>query len=166
MPLKFANTDEARKVVLDESKKWRTALEKARTSKEGAKELATTMVAATDTLVSAQAFTLDVLTGVQIEQGAIKEGLDHANKAMDMLSTEHNTIREAVNQQEKEQESTSKEAEKAVVKAKATQNALHRLQLERSQTVVIVRNLAPLRPAKSRMMIWRNWWPECSKNCM
>ena len=70
MPLKFANTDEARKMVLDESKKWRTALEKARTSKEGAKELATTMVAATDTLVSAQAFTLDVLTGVQIEQGA------------------------------------------------------------------------------------------------
>jgi len=51
MPLKFTNTEEARKLVLDESKKWRQALERAKTSKDGAKEVAAAMVTATDTIV-------------------------------------------------------------------------------------------------------------------
>ena len=74
MPLKFQNTDEARKLVLDEARKWRAALEKARSSKDGIKEMANTMVTATDTLVSTQAYTLEVLAGVQSEQVVMQEG--------------------------------------------------------------------------------------------
>jgi len=33
MPLRFNTPDEARKLVLDESKKWRAALEKSKTQK-------------------------------------------------------------------------------------------------------------------------------------
>ena len=53
MPLKFNNTKEAQKLVLDESKKWRHTLEEAKT-KDGSKEVAVAMVTATDTMVSAQ----------------------------------------------------------------------------------------------------------------
>ena len=50
MPLKFNNTEEARKLVLDEFKKWRQALEKVKTSKNGAKDVTAVMVTATDQL--------------------------------------------------------------------------------------------------------------------
>ena len=69
MPLKFTNTEEARKLVLDESKKWRQALEKAKTSKDGAKEVAAAMVTATDTIVSAQVHTMDQVMDIRKEQG-------------------------------------------------------------------------------------------------
>ena len=38
----------------------------------------------------------------------------------------------------------SKDSEKAAAKVKATQNTLYKLQLERSQSVIIIRNLAPI----------------------
>ena len=63
---------------------------------------------------------------------------------MDMLATEHDEIKVVVNKQEKVQESASKDAEKAAYRAKAATVALYKLQLERSQSVVVIRNLAPL----------------------
>ena len=144
MPLKFNTTDEARKLVLDESKKWRAALEKSKAAKDGAKEIATTMVAATDVLVSTQTFTLDALSGIQAEVEVVKGGVDKTAEAVNMLSEEHDQIKEAVNQHEKKQDMVSKNTANATVKAKATQNALYRLQLERSQSVVVIRNIPPL----------------------
>ena len=99
MPLKFNNTEEARKLVPDESKKWRQALEKAKTSKDG--------------LVSAQVHTMDQVMDIRKEQGIVREGLEKANKAIDMLASEHDEIKVVVNKQEKVQETASKEAEKA-----------------------------------------------------
>ena len=74
MPLKFNNTDEARKLILDKARKWRAALEKAKSSKDGVKEVANTMVSATDTLVSTQTYTLDVLANVQAKQLVMQGG--------------------------------------------------------------------------------------------
>ena len=86
MPLKFSNMEEARKLVLDESKKWRQALEKAKTSKDGVKDVAAAMVTATDTIVSAQVHTMDQVMNIRKEQGIVREGLEKANKAMDFFS--------------------------------------------------------------------------------
>ena len=135
MPLKFNNTEEARKLVLDESKKWRQALEKAKTSKDGAKDVAAAMVtcAATDALVSAQVHTMDQVMDMKKEQGIVREGMEKANKAMDMLASEHDEIKVVVNKQEKVQETASKDAEKAAYPVKAATVALYKLQLERSQ---------------------------------
>ena len=144
MPLKFNNTEEARKLVLDESKKWRQALEKAKTSKDGVKDVAAAMVTATDTIVSAQVHTMDQVMDIKKEQGIVREGLEKANRAMDMLANEHDEIKVVVNKQEKVQETVSKDAEKAAYRAKAATVALYKLQLERSQSVVVIRNLAPL----------------------
>ena len=144
MPLRFNTPDEARKLVLDESKKWRAALEKSKTQKEGAKEIATTMVAATDVIVSTQVFTLDAIARVQAEQEIMREGMDKTAEAVDMLAKEHDQIQLAVNDSEKEREAMSKGSEKAAVKVRATQNAFYELQLERSQSVIIIRNLAPI----------------------
>ena len=144
MPLRFNTPDEARKPVLDESKKWRAALEKYKTQKEGAKEIASTMVAATDVIVSTQVFTLDAIAGVQAEQEVMREGMDKTAEAVDMLAKEHDQIQLAVNDSEKEREAMSKGSEKAAVKVRATQHALYKLQLERSQSVIIIRNLAPI----------------------
>ena len=83
MPLKFNNTQEARKLVLDESKKWRQALEKAKTSKDGAKDVAAAMVTATDTIVSAQVLTMDQVMDIKTEQGIVREGLEKADEDMD-----------------------------------------------------------------------------------
>ena len=89
MPLKFNNSDEARKFILDESKKWRATLEKAKTSKDGVRETATVMVTATDALVSAQTHTIDAVIQLQRDQVVVQGGLEKANSAMDMLSQEH-----------------------------------------------------------------------------
>ena len=61
-----------------------------------------------------------------------------------MLMGEHNGIKLVVNKQEKVQESTTKDAEKAAYRAKAATVALYKLQLERSKSVVVIRNLALL----------------------
>ena len=148
MPLKFNNSDEARKFILDESKKWRASLEKAKTSKDGAKETATVMVNATDALVSAQTHTIDAVMVLQREQAVVQGGLEKANTAMDMLSAENTTIKDTVNRQERDQEAAAKEADKAAVRAKAHQNWLYRLQLERSQAVIVIRNLPPMTNAR------------------
>ena len=132
MPLRFGTSDEARKTILDESKKWRTVLEKARGAKDGLKEVANTVIAANDVLVSAQAFTLEKIDQISSGQAALEGGLDKTQKAVDMLSTEHLAIKDAVNKNEKRLDSGDKEAERLTVRAKAAQNAIHRLQLERS----------------------------------
>ena len=144
MPLRFNTPDEARKLVLDESKKWRAALEKSKTQKDGAKDIATTMVAATDVIVSTQFFALDAISGVQAEQEVMKEGVEKTAEAVDMLSKEHDQIQLVVNDAEKEREAMSKGSDRAAAKMKATQNAMYRMQLERSQSVIIIRNLAPI----------------------
>ena len=144
MPLRFNTSDEARKLILDESKKWRTVLEKARGAKDGLKDVANTVIASNDVLVSAQAFTLDKLEHISQGQEALGMGLDKTQKAVDMLSNEHLAIKEAVNKNEKKIDNSDKEAERLAQRAKAAQNAIHRLQLERSQTVLVVRNLGPL----------------------
>ena len=144
MPLRFNNTEEARKLVLNESKKWRAALEKSKTQKEGAKDIATSMVAATDVIVSTQVFTLDTIAGVQAEQAVVREGMERTSEAVDMLAKEHEQIQLAVNDSEKEREAMSKGSENAALKLRAAQNALYKLQLERSQSVIIIRNLAPI----------------------
>ena len=148
MPLRFGTSDEARKTILDESKKWRTVLEKARGAKDGLKEVANTVIAANDVLVSAQAFTLEKIDQISSGQGALEGGLDKTQKAVDMLSTEHLAIKDAVNKNEKRLDSGDKEAERLTVRAKAAQNAIHRLQLERSQSVIVIRNLAPMSTGK------------------
>ena len=112
--------------------------------KEGAKDIATTMVAATDVIVSTQVFALDAIAGVQAEQEAMKEGIEKTAEAVDMLAKEHDQIQLVVNDSEKEREAMSKGNEKAAAKVKATQNALYKLQLERSQSVIIIRNLPPI----------------------
>ena len=116
MPLRFNTPDEARKLVLDESKKWRAALEKSKTQKEGAKDIAATMVAATDVIVSTQVFALDAIAGVQAEQEAMKEGIGKTAEAVDMLAKEHDQIELVVNNSEKEIEAMCKGNEKASAK--------------------------------------------------
>ena len=69
--------------MLDESKKWRQALEKAKTSKDGAKDVAAAMVTATDTIVSAQVLTMDQVMDIKKEQGIVREGLEKADEDMD-----------------------------------------------------------------------------------
>ena len=133
---------------MDESKKWRASLEKAKSSKDGVKETATVMVNATDALVSAQTHTIDAVMMLQREQAVVQGGLEKANAAMDMLSAENTTIKDTVNKQERDQEAAAKEADKAAVKAKAHQNSLYRLQLERSQAVIVIRNLPPMTNAR------------------
>jgi len=105
------------------------------------------MVTVTDTLVSTQAYTLEVLAGVQSEQVVMQEGMDKQGRALDMLHEEHDSIRKAVDAQEVNQEAQSRETERAMGKARATQNSIHRLQLERSQSVIVVHNIAPLTSA-------------------
>ena len=87
---------------------------------------------------------MDQVMDIRKEQGIVREGLEKANKAMDMLATEHDEIKVVVNKQEKVQETASKDAEKAAYPVKAATVALYKLQLERSQLVVVIRNLAPL----------------------
>ena len=74
----------------------------------------------------------------------MRDGMDKTAEAVDMLAKEHDQIQLAVNDSEKEREAMSKGSEKAAVKVRATQNAFYELQLERSQSVIIIRNLAPI----------------------
>ena len=106
--------------------------------------IATTMVAATDVIVSTQVFTTDAIAGVQAEREVMRGGMGKTAEAVDMLAKEHEQIQLAVNDSEKEREAMLKGSEKAAVKVRATQNALYKLQLERSQSVIIIRNLAPI----------------------
>ena len=117
---------------------------KAKTSKDGAKEVAVAMVTATDAMLSAQVHTMDQVKDIRKEQGKVRDGLEKANKAMNMLVGEHDEIKTVVNKQEKMQETASKDAEKAAYRAKAATVALYKLQQEKSQSVVVIQNLAPL----------------------
>ena len=94
--------------------------------------------------VSTQVFTLNAIAGVHAEQELIRGGMDKTAEAVDMLAKEHDQIQLAVNDSEKEREAMSKSSEKAAGKVRATQHALYKLQLERSQSVIIIRNLAPI----------------------
>ena len=102
------------------------------------------MVTAMDIMVSAQVHNKDQVMDIRKEQGIVRAGMEKANKAMGMLLDEYNEIKAVVNKQEKVQESTTKDTEKAAYRAKAATLALSKLQLERSQSVVVIRNLAPL----------------------
>ena len=94
--------------------------------------------------VSTQVFALDAITGVQAEQAVVREGMEKTAEAVDMLAKEHDQIQLAVNDSEKEREAMSKGSEKAALKVRATQNTLYKLQLKRSQSVIIISNLTPI----------------------
>ena len=64
---------------------------------DGAKEVAVAMVTATDTMVSLQVHTMDQVLDIRKEQWIVREGLEKANKAMDMLMGEHNEVKVEVN---------------------------------------------------------------------
>ena len=82
------------------------------------------MVTATDTMVSAQVHTMDQVMDIRKEQGVVRDGLEKANKAMDMLVGERDEMKIVVNKQEKMQEAASKDVEKAAYCAKAATVAL------------------------------------------
>ena len=62
------------------------------------------MVTATDAMLSAQVHTMDQVKDIRKEQGKVRDGLEKANKAMNMLVGEHDEIKTVVNKQEKVQE--------------------------------------------------------------
>ena len=139
---KYKDLDEARLDLLEKSKQWRASFTALQGNKAvGVKEMATTVSGMAETLTAQQLLVLTKQKETEETMQHLSTGLDITSKTADILNTQMTEEKELTRAIEKKLEAIAKLAKEADRRSRSNLSNTQRLQLERSQNGIIVRNL-------------------------
>lgn len=138
----YKDLDEARLDLLEKSKQWRasfTALQSSKTA--GVKEIATTVSGVAETLTACQSMILTKQKEMGTTVEHLSTGVDIATKTVEIMNTQMTEEKQLTRTLEKNLDATMKTSKEAERRGKTNLTTIQRIQLERAQSSIIVRNL-------------------------
>ena len=144
MPATYKNIDEARRSLLKQSKAWRVtfeALSKDKSSTGGTKEVATALSTMVDGVTAQQSFLLANQKAAEEKIDSLGYGVELITKTNEAINATVTEDRDALRHVEGNLEATMKKVDDNTRRIRGNLTTCQRLQLERSQTSIIVRNV-------------------------
>ena len=144
MPATYKNIDEARRSLLEQSKAWRVtfeALSKDKSSTGGTKEVATALSTMVDGVTAQQSFLLANQKAAEEKIDSLGYGVELITKTNEAINATVTEDRDALRHVERNLEATMKKVDDNARRIRGNLTTGQRLQLERSQTSIIVRNV-------------------------
>ena len=156
MPQTFKTPEEARNDLLEKTKAWRasfTALAGSKTKEM--KEMATTLAGVADSMAAQQSFVFSAQGQQEVEIQSLVSGMDLVARTSDTISSQMTKETEEREKLEKLVMAMEKTVDANERRSRNNLTTSQRMQLDRSQTWIIVRNVRmDVRPETYPDTLW------------
>ena len=147
MPKNFKTTSEVREELLAQTQKWRESFERLKTIKD----VTSTMGSIVDEMASVQNFTLlkldaqdKAINQLDLRVDNVGEGLQATTKILDTVTTTATTAMAEGKHAKQVAEGLAKKTLNSERHIKHALTAVHQIQLDRAQSVIIIRGIPPV----------------------